>query len=105
MPQAWWIWRRFKQFIEDVVGHPDFELVVIVLVLTNCVCLAIHLPAEGDNLHNRILAKAGMYSVCPFVCPCVLSGFAIIIRVVRCTMYIDYTAPTLSILEISSHRT
>jgi hypothetical protein len=60
LPGVWSLWRRFKHHIECLVAHPDFELVAIFLVLTNSVCLANHVPAEGDSLRNRILFKAGM---------------------------------------------
>jgi hypothetical protein len=51
---------RIRALAQKISNSPDFELVVVILILTNCITLALYNPLlphdEGHNLH---LDRAG----------------------------------------------
>jgi hypothetical protein len=43
-----------------IVLHPDFELVVVILVCVNCVALAQYSPLQSpDYIWNRLMSRIG----------------------------------------------
>lgn len=51
---------RLLFFAIQICTHSDFELIVMLLIATNCVSLALFDPLQPeDSLHNGTLTKLG----------------------------------------------
>lgn len=67
-------WRRFAW---HVVHHPDFEAIVLVLVLVDCVALALFQPLEPDSAFlNVLMTETGAF-LTPRFSPRVRAGSAL----------------------------
>ena len=51
---------KWQQVANRIARHPDFELVVVTLVMVNCISLALYAPTQGrDYPLNRITVRVG----------------------------------------------
>jgi hypothetical protein len=59
---------RFLQFCQHVaariVDHPDFELVIIILVLANCTAVSCSHPRDYQSTRNIVIRKLGVGFAC-----------------------------------------
>lgn len=54
------MWKETGKAMQKLNKHEDFELFVIILILTNCITLAMYDPMQSDEAKwNKTLNKLG----------------------------------------------